>query len=279
MLIKGKQLAENIVEKIKSENFPELTLSVFHPVGDAAAESYLKAKERWLGKVGFVVKVIPVSNKMSEGEFFTLLERENRDDSVHAIMVELPLPIPVKTIELQSRINPLKDVDGITFENQGKFISTGKEEILPCTAMGAAKLLESVIDDVTGKNVLVIGRSNIVGLPLFKLFLNRNATVTVAHSRTKELEKLVNDSDIVAVAVGRHGIIQSSWVQDGKTVIDIGINVNEEGKLKGDMKVIDKEEKKRINYSPVPGGSGSVTNAVLLENIVKCYELQKKGKR
>ncbi len=271
MLLKGSPVSKEINDKIKELELPELVLAVFHPVGDESAESYLKMKQKKLAKAGFAVSVIPVDEHMSTDRFFELLEEANNDDAIHGIMVELPLPIPVSNFELSNRINPKKDVDGVTFVNQGTLFATREEGIIPCTALASVLIPEYYGIEIAGKSALVIGRSAIVGLPLAKLLLNRNATVTVAHSRTPNLAELAGKADIVAIAAGVKGIITSSQIKDGATVIDVGINVTPEGKVVGDFKIDQDGEEERINYTPVPGGVGVVTNAVLLENLVSCY--------
>ncbi len=276
MLLKGKELAKKIVDNVKAKNLPELTLAVFHPVGDGAAESYLKMKQRWLDKVGFKMKVYPVEASTPLVNFYRDLEEANNDPEIHGIMIEMPLPIEVNYWNIHTKINPLKDVDGITFHNQGEFFATITERIVPCTSVAAVRLLEHFDIPMVGKDVLVIGRSNIVGLPLFKLFLNRNSTPTIAHRHTTDLKKHIAHADIIAIAAGTRGLVTSSDVKDGATVVDIGINVTDEGKVVGDFVVENDEENKRINYSPVPGGVGVVTNAIMLENLAKCYEFQTK---
>jgi methylenetetrahydrofolate dehydrogenase (NADP+) / methenyltetrahydrofolate cyclohydrolase len=274
MLLKGKELADRIVAKLQTENYPELTLAVFHPVGDGAAESYLKMKEKWLRKINAVIRVYPVSPSTPLVKFYEQLDEVNSDPSVHGIMVELPLPIEVNYWNLHTKINPLKDVDGITFHNQGEFFATITEKMVPCTSVASIRLLEHYDIPLVGKHALVIGRSNIVGLPLFKLFLNRNATPTIAHRHTFDMKTLIRNSDIIAIAAGKKGLVDSSDVKDGATVIDIGINMVEDGGICGDFNIASESEKERINYSPVPGGVGVVTNAVMLENLCKCYKFQ-----
>lgn len=274
MLLKGKELADRIVAKLQNENIPPLTLAVFHPVGDGAAESYLKMKEKWLLKINAKIKVFPVSSSTPLVKFYEWIDEVNNDPSIHGIMVELPLPIDVNYWNLHTKINPAKDVDGITFRNQGEFFATITEKIVPCTAVASIRLLEHFNIPIVGKHALVIGRSNIVGLPLFKLFLNRNATPTIAHRHTYDLKTLIRTSDIIAIAAGKKGLVDSNDVKDGATVIDIGINVADDGSVSGDFNVANDTEKERINYSPVPGGVGVVTNAVMLENLAKCYKLQ-----
>jgi methylenetetrahydrofolate dehydrogenase (NADP+) / methenyltetrahydrofolate cyclohydrolase len=274
MLLKGKELADKIVKKLQNKNFPPLNLAVFHPVGDGAAESYLKMKERWLKKINANLIVYPVSPSTPLIKFYEQIDEVNNDPSIHGIMVELPLPIEVNYWNLHTKINPAKDVDGITFHNQGEFFATITEKTVPCTSVASIRLLEHYDIPLVGKHALVIGRSNIVGLPLFKLFLNRNATPTIAHRHTHDLKTLISTSDVIAIAAGKKGLVNSQDVKDGATIIDIGINVGEDGKIYGDFDISSETEKERINYSPVPGGVGVVTNAVMLENLYKCYENQ-----
>lgn len=274
MLLKGKELADSIVRKLTNEKIPPLTLAVFHPVGNSAAESYLRMKEKWLAKIDAKLKLFPVSSSTPLIKFYEQLDEANSDPSIHGIMVELPLPIDVNYWNLHTKIHPLKDVDGVTFRNQGEFFATITEKIVPCTAIASIRLLEFYDIPIVGKHALVIGRSNIVGLPLFKLFLNRNATPTTAHRHTEDLKTLIRGSDIIAISAGKMGLVDSGDIKDGATVIDIGINVLEDGRVVGDMNIMDDNESNRINYSPVPGGVGVVTNAVMLENLAKCYKLQ-----
>ena len=274
MLLKGKDAAEKIVSGLLNEDLSNLTLAVFHPLNDGAAESYLKTKEKWLKKINAKIEVVPVDEKMTRDDFFRRLDMLNKDASITGIMVELPLPIKISEKELLTGINPLKDVDAITCFNQGKIFTSKNEDLIPCTAAASIKLLEHYRIDFAGKNVLVIGRSYIVGLPLFKLFLNRNATPAVAHRGTSNLKDLIHNADIIAVCAGTRGIVKSSEVKDGAVVADVGIHVTEDGKVAGDM-IIDREnEENRISYSPVPGGVGTVTNAMMLHNLVKCKKLQ-----
>ena len=276
MLFKGKEAADKIVSGLLEENLEGLTLAVFHPLNDGAAESYLKTKEKWLKKINAKIEVVPVDEKMTHDTFFSRLDQLNKDDSITGIMVELPLPIKIPEKELLTGINPLKDVDAITYFNQGKIFTSKNEDLIPCTSAASIKLLEHYRIDFAGKNVLVIGRSYIVGLPLFKLFLNRNATPTVAHRGTSNLKYLIHNADIIAVCAGTRGIVKSSEVKDGASVVDVGIHVTEEGKVVGDMIIDLENEENRINYSPVPGGVGTVTNAMMLNNLVQCRKLQKK---
>jgi len=275
MLLKGKVISDKIVAGILEKDLPKMTLAVFHPANDGAADSYLKTKEKWLKKINSDIRIYSVSESVSESSFFEQLEAANSDPDVTGIMVELPLPIKVDAEALHTKISPFKDVDGVTYLNQGTFFSSGNERLVPCTSLAAIRMLEHYEIPISGRNVVVIGRSYIVGLPLFKLFLNRNATPTVTHRKTANLPELLAKADIVAISAGTRGIIASSQVRDGATVLDIGIHVLEDGSVAGDMILDGENEAERINYTPVPGGVGVVTNAVMLENLVKCYEMQK----
>ena len=274
MLLKGKEAADRIVVELLNEDLSNLTLAVFHPLNDGAAESYLKTKEKWLKKINAKIEVVPVDGKMTQDEFFRKLETLNKDTSVTGIMVELPLPVKIPEKELLTRINPFKDVDGITYFNQGRIFTSKNEDLVPCTAAASIKLLEHYRTEFAGKNVVVIGRSYIVGLPLFKLFLNRNATPAVAHRGTSDLKNLVHNADILAICAGTRGIVKSSEIKDGASVVDVGIHVTEDGKVVGDMIIDQENEETRINYSPVPGGVGTVTNAMMLHNLVQCRKMQ-----
>ena len=274
MLLKGKDAADRIVAELLNEDLSNLTLAVFHPLNDGAAESYLKTKEKWLKKINAKIEVVPVDGKMTQDEFFRKLETLNKDTSVTGIMVELPLPVKIPEKELLTRINPFKDVDGITYFNQGRIFTSKNEDLIPCTAAASIKLLEHYRTEFAGKNVVVIGRSYIVGLPLFKLFLNRNSTPAVAHRGTSDLKNLVKNADIVAICAGTRGIVKSSEIKDGASVVDVGIHVTEDGKVVGDMIIDQENEETRINYSPVPGGVGTVTNAMMLHNLVQCKKMQ-----
>lgn len=274
MLLKGKEAADGIVSELLNEDLSNLTLAVFHPLNDGAAESYLKTKEKWLKKINAKIEVVPVDEKMTQDEFFRKLEILNKDTSITGIMVELPLPIKIPEKELLTRINPLKDVDGITYFNQGRIFTSRNEELIPCTAAASIKLLEHYRIEFAGKNVVVIGRSYIVGLPLFKLFLNRNSTPAVAHRGTSNLKNLIQNADIVAICAGTRGIVKSSEIKDCASVVDVGIHVTEDGKVVGDMIIDQENEENRINYSPVPGGVGTVTNAMMLKNLVQCRKMQ-----
>ncbi len=274
MLLKGKPAADALIEKLSAYGTSPLRLAVFHPAGDASAESYLKAKQKALARLNFTMELVSLTKDASADAFFTALDKANRDPGIHGIMVELPLPGGIPAHEVNLRIDPKKDVDGVSYHTQGLLYATREERIVPCTALGAVLLLEHYQVPLAGRQVLVVGRSNIVGMPLFKLLLNRDATVTVAHSRTPGLSGLVGRFDVIAVATGKAGLVRSVDVHDGAAVVDIGINVGPDGNLCGDFAPQDDKEADRIHYSPVPGGAGVVTNAVMLRNLIECHRMQ-----
>jgi len=274
MLLKGKPAADAIFAELEGRTPPKLKLAVFHPEGDEAAESYLKAKEKALARLGASLEVITVGKRTPPDDFFAALDKANRDPVIHGIMVELPLPGGIPASEVSQRMNPAKDVDGVSYRNQGILYTTREERLVPCTALAAALLLEHYKIPIAGRRALIVGRSSIVGLPLFKLLLNRDATVTAAHSKTPGLAALAGKHDIVALATGKAGLLRSADIRDGAAVVDIGINVDAEGCLCGDFAPKDEKEAERISYSPVPGGAGVVTSAVMARNLVTCYRIQ-----
>jgi len=279
MLLKGKPVAESLIQSLEKQNLPRLTLAVLHPTGDASAESYLKAKEKTLARLNFKLEVISCARSVASEQFCALIDKVNRDPAVHGVMVETPFPSSLSATEVFRRLDPVKDVDGVSLFNQGILYATREERLVPCTAMAAILLLEHYGVEISGRRALVVGRSTTVGLPLAKLLLNRNATVTVAHSKTEQLASLAHQYNLVAVAAGRSNLLRAADVADGTVVVDVGVNVMPDGTLCGDFAPEGGENAERISYSPVPGGVGVVTNAVLLHNLVMCYRLQKETGR
>ena len=193
----------------------------------------------------------------------------NEDEKIHGILVQLPLPKKVYTPDVMRAINPKKDVDGFTAYNLGKmFLSAKFEDLAPCTPMGVIKMLEYYKIPVEGKEVVIVGHSNLVGKPLSVMLMNRNATVTTCHIFTKDLAYHTKRADIICVAVGKQNLITSDMVKDGAVIIDVGVNKTKEGKLVGDVDFA--EVSKKVSYiTPVPGGAGPMTVACLMENTVK----------
>jgi len=237
-----------------------------------ASKVYVNKKKKTAEKAGFNSNVIELPESVSQEELEKCIDELNMDCEVDGILVQLPLPGHINTYDIIERIKPDKDVDGFHPLNVGK-LSTGLEPYaVSCTPSGIIRLLEEYNIEIEGKNAVIIGRSNIVGKPLAALLLNKNATVTVCHSRTKNLEEICRQADILVAAVGRAKFVKAHWVKDGAVVIDVGINRTSEGKLAGDVDFENVCEK--VGYiTPVPGGVGPMTIAMLLLNTLKLFKL------
>ena len=275
--ISGTNLAKDIKGKVKEEvakvvgiygRAPHLVVIL---VGDdPASQSYVKGKGKDAEEVGFKSTTIRKPDTISEKELLELISELNKDEEVDGILVQLPLPRHIDADKVIAAIDQSKDVDGFHPANVAALWQK-KPCTYPCTPKGIIKLLDKAGIEIEGKNVVVIGRSNIVGLPVAKMLLDRNATVTIAHSRTKELEEVTRKADILVVAIGRPHFIQENMVKDGAVVIDVGVNRDPEtGKLCGDTDA-DKFSFKLKAYTPVPGGVGPMTRACLMENTLECF--------
>ncbi|MFD1791309.1 bifunctional methylenetetrahydrofolate dehydrogenase/methenyltetrahydrofolate cyclohydrolase FolD [Ochrobactrum teleogrylli] len=280
-LIDGKKLAEDVVSTVKTETEKLVAATGVVPgiavviVGeDPASQVYVASKGRKAKECGFHSIQHDLPDTASEQELLDLIESLNNDPAIHGILVQLPLPKHIDSGRVIQTISPDKDVDGFHFINVGK-LGTGEVDtaFVPCTPAGAMIMIERVHGrDLSGLNAVVIGRSNIVGKPMFNLLLAANATVTVAHSRTKDLPAIARTADILVAAVGRPQMVKGDWVKPGATVIDVGINripapERGEGKtrLVGDVDFTD-AEKVAGAITPVPGGVGPMTIAMLMAN-------------
>ncbi|ENT27117.1 FolD protein [Brucella suis 63/198] len=280
-LIDGKKLAEDVVSTMKTETEKLVAATGVVPgiavviVGeDPASQVYVASKSRKAKECGFHSVQHDLPETASEQELLNLIEGLNNDPAIHGILVQLPLPGHIDSGRVIQTIAPEKDVDGFHFINVGK-LGTGEVEtaFVPCTPAGAMIMIERVHGrDLSGLNAVVIGRSNIVGKPMFNLLLAANATVTVAHSRTKDLPAIARNADILVAAVGRPQMVKGDWVKPGATVIDVGINripapERGEGKtrLVGDVDFAE-AEKVAGAITPVPGGVGPMTIAMLMAN-------------
>ncbi|MFC4624551.1 bifunctional methylenetetrahydrofolate dehydrogenase/methenyltetrahydrofolate cyclohydrolase FolD [Daeguia caeni] len=280
-LIDGKKLAEEVVSTVKTETQKLVAATGVVPgiaviiVGeDPASQVYVASKSKKAKECGFhsVQHALPEST--SEQELLDLIESLNNDPAIHGILVQLPLPKHIDAGRVIQTISPDKDVDGFHFINVGK-LGTGEIEtaFVPCTPAGAMIMIERIHGrDLSGLNAIVIGRSNIVGKPMFNLLLAANATVTVAHSRTRDLPAIARNADILVAAVGRPQMVKADWIKPGATVIDVGINripapEKGEGKtrLVGDVDFVE-AEKVAGAITPVPGGVGPMTIALLMAN-------------
>lgn len=277
-IIDGKKLAKNIRESLKDE-VKELKNAEIYPklavimVGDdKASKVYVKNKSKACEDVGIAYEeyLLPASTKMQE--LLELIEKLNNDETIHGILVQSPLPNGLDANEAFRTISPKKDVDGFHPINVGK-LSLNQDCFISCTPYGIIKMLESYNIPIEGANAVIIGRSNIVGKPLAKCLLNKNATVTVCHSKTKNLKEITKNADILIAAIGKPKFVTEDMVKNGATVIDVGINRTDDGKLVGDTDFENIKEK--VQYiTPVPGGVGPMTIAMLMYNVVKAAKQQ-----
>lgn len=272
-IIDGKEIAQSVrntlrdeVDKLSSNGtVPGLAVIL---VGDnQASKTYVSNKQKACEEIGIHSVLVECPDTLSQKELLAKIDELNHDDTVHGILVQLPLPTHIQEKDIIEAISPEKDVDGFHPINIGRMM-TGQDAFLPCTPYGVMVMLEHIGCEIEGKHVVVVGRSNIVGKPSGQLFLNKNATVTYCHSKTKDLAYHTKQADILVVAVGKRDTITAAHVKEGAVVIDVGMNRNEEGKLCGDVSF--NEVREVASYiTPVPKGVGPMTIAMLLENTVK----------
>ncbi|MBN1494791.1 bifunctional methylenetetrahydrofolate dehydrogenase/methenyltetrahydrofolate cyclohydrolase [Candidatus Peregrinibacteria bacterium] len=274
VLLDGRKVADSILENLKNE-VKDLKKKNINPyiavilVGkNPASLSYIKQKRKACEKTGIKWEQIDYDENVTTEGLIKKIHELNENPKIHGILVQLPLPKHIYTPEVIKAIEPKKDVDGFTAYNIGKmFLSTEFEHLPPCTPAGVIELLDYYKIDLKGKEVTVVGASNIVGKPLSIMFLNRNATVTTCHIHTKDLRSHTINADIVAVGVGKQNLITADMVKDGVIIIDIGCNKKEDGKLCGDCD-FESISKKASYITPVPGGIGPMTVAYLMKNTV-----------
>ncbi|HEV2815893.1 MAG TPA: bifunctional methylenetetrahydrofolate dehydrogenase/methenyltetrahydrofolate cyclohydrolase FolD [Allosphingosinicella sp.] len=269
-LIDGKGFAERVRARIAGEvaafaaeqgRAPGLAVVL---VGeDPASQIYVRAKGKAVLAAGMASFEHRLAAATSEAELLALVARLNGDERVDGILVQLPLPPQIDAGKVVAAIDPARDVDGFTPLNAGR-LALGEEGLVPCTPLGCLLLLKDRLGDLSGLEAVVVGRSNIVGKPMAQLLLRENCTVTVAHSRTRDLAAVVGRGDIVVAAAGQAGLIRGGWLKPGATVIDVGMN-REDGKLRGDVDFASASEVAAA-ITPVPGGVGPMTIAMLLAN-------------
>lgn len=274
-ILDGKKLRDKILEdlRIKLEKFSVKPTLVVILVGEnPASKIYVNNKKKTAEKLGINSEVINYPSNISETELLEKIDELNNNKSVTAILVQLPLPEHISKENVMNKILPEKDVDGFTPYNFGKLFSGEVPTVYPCTPKGILLLLDEYGIDPAGQHVVIVGRSNIVGRPLSQMMLNRNATVTVCHSKTKNLEQIIKTADILISAVGKN-IIEGKMLKSDCVVVDVGIFKDENGKTRGD---VDFERASQIaSYiSPVPGGVGPMTIASLMLNTVELFEKQ-----
>jgi methylenetetrahydrofolate dehydrogenase (NADP+)/methenyltetrahydrofolate cyclohydrolase len=270
VIIDGKAIAKKIretitekVEALKQEHGLVPGLTVILVGENPASQVYVRNKEKGCTEVGIHSTVIRMDAKTTEEELLETIKRLNNDTAVHGILVQLPLPDHINENAVINAISPSKDVDGFHPIHTG-MLMTGMPGLEPCTPKGIIRLIEETGQDITGKNAVVIGRSNIVGKPVAMMLLQRNATVTIAHSRTRNLADIASKADILVVAIGRPHTIDSSYVKEGAIVIDVG-TTRLDGALLGDVQFDEVKEKAGF-ITPVPGGVGPMTITMLLDN-------------
>jgi methylenetetrahydrofolate dehydrogenase (NADP+)/methenyltetrahydrofolate cyclohydrolase len=265
------------ISAFKEENGFAPGLAVVIVGNDPASAVYVRNKENACAAVGIHSETFRLPQETTEEALLDLIQRLNADKSFHGILVQLPLPKQISEERVIATISPDKDVDAFHAENVGK-IMTGNYRFLPCTPAGVMALLERYGITVEGKQCVVIGRSNIVGKPQAMLLLEKNGTVTICHSRTKNLASVTRGADILVAAVGRANFVTADMVKEGATVIDVGINRLSDGSLCGDV-AFDEVEKKAYAITPVPGGVGPMTVTMLLFNtLTAAEEFLKRGK-
>jgi methylenetetrahydrofolate dehydrogenase (NADP+)/methenyltetrahydrofolate cyclohydrolase len=276
-LIDGKAFAEALrkriagaVAELKAKHHLTPGLAVVLVGEDPASKVYVANKAKQTVEVGMNSWEHKLSAETSEADLLALVHKLNADSSVHGILVQMPLPKHIDSAKVLNAIDPAKDVDGFHVVNVGR-LSTGQEALTACTPVGCVMLAKATLGDLTGLNAVVIGRSNIVGKPVAQLLLAENCTVTIAHSKSKDLPAIVRQADLVIAAVGRPEMVKGDWIKPGATVIDVGINrIERDGKNKlvGDCDFASCE-KVAGHITPVPGGVGPMTIACLLYNTVK----------
>lgn len=272
-LLDGKELAKKIRKELKKEVKtlkekginPKLAVIM---VGDnSASQVYVRNKSKACEKAGIDFEEFLFEENTSEEKLLETIEKLNQDDTVHGILLQCPVPKHIDLNKALGTISPKKDVDGFHPINVGK-LSIGQDCFISCTPYGIVKILEEYNIETTGKECVILGRSNIVGKPMIQCMLNKNSTVTVCHSKTQNIGDVIKRADILIAAIGKAKFVKAEWIKEGATVIDVGINRLEDGSIVGDVDF--EEASKKASYiTPVPGGVGPMTIAMLINNVVK----------
>ena len=274
-IIDGKAVSQKVKDEVRAEierDGLKVGLAVVIVGNNQASRVYVNNKKKACEVCGIQSFEYALPEETPESELLALVDTLNADPNVNGILVQLPLPKQINEEKIIARISPEKDVDAFHAVNVGK-IMIGNYSFLPCTPAGVMELIHSTGTDVTGKECVVIGRSNIVGKPMAMLLLHENATVTICHSRTKNLAEVCRRADILVSAVGKAGFVTADMVKDGAIVIDVGMNRNAENKLCGDVD-FDAVEPKASYITPVPGGVGPMTIAMLMKNTLMAKRIQ-----
>ena len=279
MIINGKELAAKIRNDLKSDveelrkNGVTPKLAVIMVGNNKASEVYVRNKSKSCNELGIDFEEFLKDENISQKELIDLIEELNNRDDIYGILLQSPIPDHLNIREAFNKIDARKDVDGFNPINVGK-LAIGEDCFISCTPYGVIKMLEAYNIKIEGKRAVVIGRSNIVGKPVAQCLLNKNATVTICHSKTKNIAEIVKEADIVIAALGKPKFVTADMIKDGAVVIDVGINRNDDGKLVGDVD-FENVEKKASYITPVPGGVGPMTIAMLMNNVVKAAKQMK----
>ena len=278
VIIDGKELAKKIranlkieCEELKQKNINS-KLAVIMVGNDSASAVYVRNKSKACNEIGIDFEEFLLPSNITMEKLLELIEELNNRKDISGILLQSPIPKPLNIREAFNKIDYRKDVDGFNPINVGK-LAIGEKSFISCTPYGVVKMLEEYNINPEGKNVVIIGRSNIVGKPLLQCLLNKNATITICHSKTRDIKAITKNADILIAAVGRPHFVTEDMVKDGAVVIDVGINRNEEGKLIGDVD-FENVEKKASYITPVPGGVGPMTIAMLMNNVVEAAKMQ-----
>ncbi len=277
-IINGKELAKKVRKELKEE-VKELKAEGINPklavvmVGnDPGSTVYVRNKSKACEKVGIEFEEFLFDDKTSEDELLGVINKLNSDNSIHGILLQSPVPKHININKAFRTISPKKDVDGFNPINVGN-LTIGEDAFISCTPYGIIKMLEEYNIETEGKNTVILGRSNIVGKPMIQCMLNKNSTVTVCHSRTKNIKEIIKNADIVIAAIGKPKFVTEDMIKDGAVVIDVGINRLEDGTILGDVDY-ENVSKKASFITPVPGGVGPMTIAMLLSNVVKAAKIK-----
>ena len=278
-ILDGKKVSAKVredlkleVDNLKKEGIKP-KLAVIMVGNDPASKVYVRNKNKACEEIGIEYEEFLLDEKTTMEELLNVIDNLNKNQNIDGILLQSPIPKHLDINKAFRAILPEKDVDGFHPINAGK-LSIGEKCFVPCTPHGVVKIIEEYNIETEGKNVVIVGRSNIVGKPLIQCMLQKNATVTVCHSKTRNLEEFTRKADILIVAIGKQKFITENMVKEGVVVIDIGINRNEEGKLVGDVD-FDNVSKKASYITPVPGGVGPMTVAMLMENVVEAAKQNK----
>ncbi|MGN1329809.1 MAG: bifunctional methylenetetrahydrofolate dehydrogenase/methenyltetrahydrofolate cyclohydrolase FolD [Clostridia bacterium] len=279
-LLKGKEVAKKTRENLKQEVLTlkeegiNPKLAVIMVGNDSASQIYVRNKSKVCNEIGIEFDEYLLPEETKQEELLELIKKLNEDKAINGILLQSPIPKNLDINEAFRTISPEKDVDGFHPINVGKLV-LGQDTFISCTPYGVMKIFEDYNINLEGKNAVVIGRSNIVGKPMSQCLLNKNATVTICHSKTKNLSEITKQADIIVAAIGKPCFVTEDMVKEGAIVIDVGINRDSEGKIKGDVDF--EKVKEKVSYiTPVPGGVGPMTIAMLMTNVVKATKKQNK---